>query len=246
MTDAWARPARRAVAALAFAAAALFPSMHSAASSASPRDALPRPGERLPAPVRLPHCAMPIVEWRPTAALPDETTMSERALAVVDESCRRAFDRYADFLRARGLPHAAPRTDELPSLSLLPANVALDGREPRALNDVNARFEAVAPGCCYWGLYVESIHHLFLRNDPLTRDAAGVLGPNPRFIRTITHEIGHVLSDAYGVWASVPYDRQHDEDLAEDFVAFLGMTFPVESSAEDLAAHRSGAVAARP
>jgi hypothetical protein len=188
---------------------------------------------------------MPIVEWRSSAALPEETSMSARALEVVDDACKRAFDRYGDFLRARGLPQSRVKPDELPALSLLPANVALDGREPRALNDVNERFEAVAPGCCYWGLYVESIHHLFVRNDPLTRDVAGVLGPNPRFIRTLTHEIGHVLSDAYGVWSSVAYDRQHDEDLAEDFVAYLGMTFPVESSAEDLALHRSGAVAAR-
>jgi hypothetical protein len=171
--------------------------------------------------------------------------MSQGALDVVDGACRRAFERYADFLRSRGLSAGPARAQELPSLSLLPANVALDGRDPRALNDVEARFEAVAPGCCYWGLYVESIHHVFLRNDPLTRDGDGALGPNPRFIRTFTHEIGHVLSDAYGVWTVLPYDRQRDEDLAEAFVAFLGMTFPVESSAEDLALHRPEPVTAR-
>ena len=47
----------------------------------------------------------------------------------------------------------------------------LDGKSLRALNDLPSRFEAVAPGCCYWGLYVDSLNHLFLRNDPLIKDA---------------------------------------------------------------------------
>jgi len=96
----------------------------------------------------------------------------------------------------------------------------------------------VAPGCCYWGLYVDSLNHLFLRNDPLIRNAAGVLVPNPRFVRTLTHEISHVLSSRLGVWDVLGYDRQQDEDLAEEFVAYMGMSFPAESSAEDLAYHR--------
>ena len=123
-------------------------------------------------------------------------------------------------------------------MSFLPANVALDGTSPRALNDMPSRFEAVAPGCCYWGLYVESLHHLFLRNDPLTRGRSGAVSPNPRFVRTMTHEISRVLSSLLGGWSVVPYDRQRDEDLAEAFVAYMGMRFPAESSAEDLAYHR--------
>ncbi len=57
-------------------------------------------------------------------------------------------------------------------------------------------------------------------------------------MRTLTHEISHVLSSRLGVWDIVGYDRERDEDLAEDFVAFMGMRFPAESSAEDLALHR--------
>ncbi len=180
---------------------------------------------------------MPIVEWRPTSSLAAETTPSELALAVVDEACAKAFDRYDAFLRAQHLPQPRPTPGVLPAMSFLPANVALDGASPRALNDVPSRFEAVAPGCCYWGLYVESLHHLFLRNDPLTRDRSGAVSPNPRFVRTLTHEISHVLSSLLGVWSVVPYDRQRDEDLAEAFVVYMGMTFPVESSTEDLALH---------
>jgi hypothetical protein len=121
---------------------------------------------------------------------------------------------------------------------MLPGNTLLDGKSPRALNDLPSRFEAVAPGCCYWGLYVDTLNHLFLRNDPLIRDGNGALVPNPRFVRTLTHEISHILSSRLGVWDVIGYDRQHDEELAEDFVAFMGMRYPAESSAEDLAYHR--------
>ncbi|MGO9834073.1 MAG: hypothetical protein ACLP1X_07660 [Polyangiaceae bacterium] len=182
---------------------------------------------------------MPIVEWRPTSALPLETTPSARALAVLDETCRRAFDHYGAFLRSKNLPQPQAQPADLPAISLLPGNVALDGKSPRALNDLPSRFEAVAPGCCYWGLYVESINHLFVRNDPLTRDSSGSIEPNPRFVRTLTHEISHVLSSRLGVWSVVGYDRQRDEDLAEAFVAYMGMSFPTESSNQDLALHRT-------
>jgi hypothetical protein len=201
-------------------------------------DALPRPAEQLPQPIWLPHCQMRIVEWRTTAALRSETTASDAALAVLDDTCRDAFEHYEAFLQSKHLPRLRPRPESLPAISLLPGNTLLDGKAARALNDMPSRFESVAPGCCYWGLYVDSLNHLFLRNDPLTRDAGGTLSANPRFVRTLTHEISHVLSARLGVWDAIGYDRQHDEDLAEAFVAFMGMHFPAESSAEDLAYHR--------
>jgi hypothetical protein len=218
----------------------------SSGHSSSRWDALPRIDEQLAQPIRLPHCGMPIVEWRATPELGAETTASDRALAVVDETCRSAFERYGAFLRSRDIPQSRTEPEALPAVSVLPANVALDGRTPRALNDVTSRFEAVAPaGCCYWGLYVDSLDHLFLRNDPLTIDSTGTLRPNPRFVRTLTHEISHVLSSALGVWSVVPYDRALDERLAEEFVAFMGVAAPVESSTEDLAFHRAQSVTSR-
>jgi len=201
-------------------------------------DALPSSGERLSEAIWIPHCGMRIIEWRPTSALRVETTPGEQALAVLDDTCRQVFDHYGDFLRAKRLPHMRAVPDVLPTVSLLPGNVLLDGKSLRALNDLPSRFEAVAPGCCYWGLYVDSLNHLFLRNDPLIKSAGGKLEPNPRFVRTLTHELSHVLSSRLGVWDVVGYDRQRDEDLAEEFVTFMGMRFPAESSAEDLAYHR--------
>ncbi len=209
-------------------------------------DALPRTSERLSHPIWLPHCGMRIVEWRSTAALRAETTMSEEAFGVIDRTCRDAFARYGEFLRARRLPRLRGKPDVLPAISLLPGNTMLDGKAPRSLNDLPTRFEAVAPGCCYWGLYVDSLNHLFLRNDPLIKDESGKLTANPRFVRTLTHEMSHVLSSRLGVWDVVGYDRQRDEDLAEDFVSFMGMPFPAESSAEDLAYHRGRSPRGRP
>ncbi len=201
-------------------------------------DALPRVDERLAQPIWLPHCGMRIVEWRSTAALRTETAPSDQALATIDETCRDAFERYGEFLRAKKLPRLHAQPDVLPAISMLPGNTLLDGKSGRALNDIPSRFEAVAPGCCYWGLYVDSLNHLFLRNDPLIKDPDGAMVANPRFVRTLTHEISHVLSARLGVWDIVGYDRQRDEDLAEEFVSYMGMRFPAESSAEDLAYHR--------
>jgi hypothetical protein len=92
---------------------------------------------------------MRIVEWRPTVVLRSETLPSDEALAVIDDTCRDAFNRYDDFLRSRKLPRLHVQPDVLPAISLLPGNTLLDGKTPRALNDLPTRFEAVAPGCCY-------------------------------------------------------------------------------------------------
>jgi hypothetical protein len=201
-------------------------------------DALPQSNEQMEQPVYLPHCAMKVVEWRSTSALKAETAPTEQAYATLDDTCRDAYGQYLGFLRSKKLPRLRDRPVSLPAISLLPGNVLLDGKSLRALNDLPSRFEAVAPGCCYWGLYVDSLNHLFLRNDPLIKGSEGTLVPNPRFVRTLTHEISHVLSARLGVWDAVGYDRQRDEDLAEEFVAYMGMHFPAESSAEDLDFHR--------
>jgi hypothetical protein len=228
----------RLLACATLAVVAFFAAPSAGRPAATRFDALPRAGERLPKPIWLPHCGMRIVEWRSTAALRPETTVSDAALEVIDDACRDAFAHYSAFLREKRLPRLRGDPDTLPAISLLPGNTLLDGKAPRALNDLPTRFEAVAPGCCYWGLYVDSLNHLFLRNDPLVRDDAGELVPNQRFVRTLTHEISHILSSRLGVWDVVGYDRQRDEDLAEDFVSYMGMRFPAESSAEDLVMHR--------
>jgi hypothetical protein len=232
------RHSSRLLALATLAALALFATPSDGRPQATRFDALPRATERLVQPLWLPHCGMRVVEWRPTSALQAETAVSEKALAVIDDTCEVAIGRYSAFLRARKLPLLRNRAEVLPTISLLPGNTLLDGKATRALNDLPTRFEAVAPGCCYWGLYVDSLNHLFLRNDPLLRGEEGELVANPRFVRTLTHELSHILSSRLGVWDILGYNRDRDEALAEDFVAFMGMRFPAESSAEDLALHR--------
>jgi hypothetical protein len=216
----------------------------SAGTTGSRIDALPRAAEKLARPIVLPECGMTVVEWRSTAELLAETTPSDAARALMEQTCRDAFARYGDFLRAKKLGSLRSRPDRMPTISLLPGNSLLGGKAERALNDLVSRFGAVAPRCCYWGLYVDSLNHLFLRNDPLVRDASGALVPNPQFVRTMTHEISHILSSHLGVWDVVGYDTQKDEALAEDFVSYMGITIPPQSSAEDLAFHRVLAAAA--
>jgi len=206
-------------------------------SSITSLDALPLAQERLSQPVWLPHCGMQVVEWRASPALRAETSLGQQGLSVIDATCRDVFARYRDFLQVEGLKQVRLEPINLPTLSLLPGNVLLDGKSLRALNDLGSRFEAVAPGCCYWGLYVESLNHIFMRNDPLVRTNDGRLEPNLRFVRTLTHELSHVLSSRLGVWTAGSFDRERDESLAEKFVAFMGLRFPVESSSEDLDFH---------
>jgi hypothetical protein len=211
----------------------------SAGTPVSRIDALPRAAEMLARPILLPQCGMKIVEWRSTAELHEETSPSDAARALMEQTCKDAFGRYGDFLRASKLGSLRSHPASMPTISMLPGNSLLGGKETRALNDLPSRFGAVAPRCCYWGLYVDSLDHLFLRNDPLVRSAEGALVPNPQFVRTLTHEISHILSARLGVWDVVGYDVQRDEALAEEFVTFMGITSPPQSSAEDLKFHRA-------
>lgn len=199
-------------------------------------DALPSRAEQLAQPLGLPHCnGMKIVEWRSTSAFADETSPSPEALKVIDGACQQALARYPEFLREKGLGPSKRTAGTFPSMSLLPGNVLLDGKDPRSLNDLPGRFGAVTKRCCYWGLYVDGLDHLFVRNDPLTRDKEGKLVPNPRFLRTFQHELAHVLNARLGVLDLIGNQRSKDEELAEDYVTFLGFDFPTESSSDDLA-----------
>jgi hypothetical protein len=198
-------------------------------------DALPRPRELLPHPIPTRHCGV-IVEWKATDLFREETTPSAQAIGELDDACHTAIDRYPEFLRHSHVPYARTTPPSMPPMSLLPGNVLVDGKDARNLNDLPGRFAAVTERCCYWGLYVDSINHLFVRNDPLIRDShSGELHANPRFLRTFYHELAHVLNARLGVLQWI--DRQRDEELAEEFVAYLGITFSTESSSEDLAFH---------
>ncbi len=161
-------------------------------------DALPRASERLQEPdTWLPHCKMRIVEWRPTAALRAETTMSEQALQVMDDTCQNAFGRYAEFLRARRLPRLRGEPDVLPTISLDPGNTLLDGKSPRALNDLPTRFEAVAPGMLLLGSLRRSAHESVRPQRPPHQERQRRAGGEPA-VRAHAHSRDLARAEALG------------------------------------------------
>jgi hypothetical protein len=200
--------------------------------------ALPTAAERLPQAIVLPHCGgARIVEWKATGTLMAETQPNADAIAMIDEVCRRAMSEYPAFLKSRNIVPRRSAPDAMPEFSLLPGNALRDGMRSRNLNDLPGRFGGVVAKCCYWGLYVDGLRHVFMRNDPLVRDAkSGEVHRNPRFLRTLVHELGHILSARMGVW-DLAHDRDRDEALAEEFVDFYGIRAPVDSAEDDLVAH---------
>ncbi|MGH7272666.1 MAG: hypothetical protein ACREJ3_19725, partial [Polyangiaceae bacterium] len=74
---------------------------------------------------------MSVVEWRATPALRAETSPSHAAYAVIDDTCRRAFARYREFLAVEKLPRLRDVAENMPAISLLPGNVLLDGKSER-------------------------------------------------------------------------------------------------------------------
>jgi hypothetical protein len=238
------------VALLGFVVAALFIAP-GAPAGVSTNNALPTAAERLAQPIVLAHCGgARIVEWRATATLMAETQPSADAVALIDATCRRAMEMYPAFLRSRALVPRRAAPDAMPAFSLLPGNALRDGTRARNLNDLPGRFGGVVAKCCYWGLYVDALRHVFMRNDPLVRDArSGELRTNPHFLRTLVHELGHILSARVGIW-DLAHERDRDEALAEDFVDYYGIRAPVDSAEDDLVAHgdkpkNAGELAAR-
>lgn len=178
----------------------------------------PRVEERLPLPVALdcPGDAR-VVEWKASPLRGSLTGPTQEGQAVLSAICRNAVRTYPDFLRSRGL-HFRMAPLRL-NLVLLPANPAVDGTEPRNINDAKGRFAHIAPGCCYWGIYGGgSLGWLYMRNDPL-QVQDGVVVPHDHFNATMTHELAHALNRAWQV--SDPNDAEADEALAAGFVDYL-------------------------
>lgn len=204
-----------------------------AAPGATPPSAvaLPVATEKLPEQITLSECPrLRIVEWRATSTLP-YTAKSDAGVAVIEKACKLALARYPAFLKSKGLSftRAALSVD----VALMPANTILEGKDPRNLNDTKGRFQVVQPTCCSWGIFDAPLSFLFLRNDPVY-DRGGVISTNKFFVRTLLHEMAHVLNDKWQVKTRhFPGNDQRDEEIAEEWVSFLGIRYKTESSSED-------------
>lgn len=160
-----------------------------------------------------------VVEWKASPLRGSLTGPTQEGYAVLSGICRNAILSYPAFLRSLGM-----RFEVAPlrlSLVVLPANPALDGKEPRNMNDAKGRFSHLATGCCYWGIFGGgSPGWLYLRNDPL-RVQNGVVVPHDHFNATMTHELAHALNRAWRVSELNGFDGPGDESLAVRFVDYL-------------------------
>jgi hypothetical protein len=196
----------------------------------------PTSQERLPQPVPLACAGLRVIEWRPSTAMPVATALSTQGIQEMNRLCEMAIRRYPEFMRANGLRFALAPLEV--DISLIPANMMMDGAEPRNMNDTAGRFRVVQPKCCSWGIWDTPTHSLFLRNDPVYFTKTGPLA-NKYFGRTMVHEMMHVLNSFYNARALNGFGETRDEQLAEEFVGYLGFDFKTESSAQDFASKRA-------
>lgn len=63
---------------------------------------------------------------------------------------------------------------------------------------------------------------------------AGKASANKYWRRTFLHEIAHILNRFWRVDELNQIGRARDEELAEEWIAFLGIQYGTETSAEDL------------
>lgn len=190
--------------------------------------ALPRSNERLAQPIST-SCGLKIVEWRGTSSLP-YTVKTEEGVKVIEQACKLAVAKYPDFLKSKKLSFSQESFSV--EMALMPANSLLEGKLPRNLNDTAGRFQVVQPNCCSWGIYDAPTSFLFLRNDPVETDSVTT---NKYFVRTLLHELAHVMNDKWHVRErNFPGNLDRDEEIAEEWVSYLGIKYRTESSYEDL------------
>jgi hypothetical protein len=207
------------------------PSLAASAASAPSSSAAPLPSERLAAPILI--CdAVQVIEWR--ASRHFASGASPDAVKALSQLCKKAIENYPAFLAHKRFKHE--RRPLRIDVSLLPANILLDGKESRNLNDVPFRFHDSVNNCCYWGLYVDVSNALYLRNDVITM-VDGKASIYSRFARTFFHEMGHVMNHQWRVRElNLAGGQDRDEVLTEEWVTWLGYQFKTESSEDDLTA----------
>ena len=195
--------------------------------------------ERLAQPLEVDGCPMSIVEWKPTPGQAITTSASPQALDYIGRLCRLAIERYPVFaarVYEYNVPPEALGTIHV-TASFLPANIFLDGKGYRNLNDFAFRFASVKDNGFIWGYYHFQPRHVFLRNDVLARTTIGtdVACPHELFKRTFLHEMGHVLNHQWGLLdAKLGSGAEADERVADEFVTWLGFDADPGSSADAL------------
>jgi hypothetical protein len=212
-------------------------------------DMAPLSEERLTQPLPIDGCPLTIVEWKTSSSQPSTTSRSPEALAYIGRLCKTALEKYPQFVESRYDYHV-PRLLKASvhaTASILPANVLLDGKQYRNLNDFAYRFSTVKEGGWLWGYYHYRMRHVFLRNDILAQSSAQLASnsggpisttcPHEMFRRTFLHEMAHVLNHQWGLLETKLGNRvDSDEHVANEFVTWLGLDSNAGSSADALPA----------
>jgi uncharacterized protein YcfL len=194
----------------------------SAYCSAKPKSFLPTKQELLKDPITLESCnGIQVVEWKQSKFNKVNFDRSE-VKSILNETCKDVFVKYSKFIKLRFNEDVV-----IPKLnvkaSFLPANIFLDGRESRNLNDSDRFIDLRHPGdCCVWGVYIYTSKVLFLREDMFFNNGQKEL--NPFFIKTFIHEITHVLNNFTSVKINfLDLSDQKDEDLVLDFLRSMDL-----------------------
>lgn len=183
--------------------------------------AYPKQSELLPNAITFTNCPdVSIVEWKSNSVGSELNDDSKKAF---EAACQIAFDKFPVFLKEKYNITFNKKSFSIKA-SVLPANPYYDGKKIRNLNDSNYRFSSIRKKdeCCYWGFFMHSSNHLFIRNDIyVIKDNKKLL--NKKFMETVIHELIHVQTDKFKI--NINYfdgSDEKDEKLAQEFTTWLG------------------------
>lgn len=168
-----------------------------------------------------------IVEWRPTPGFALSTSYSANALQLLNQTCQKAVNNFYSFLIKEGW-HLPKKDNFAQSIALMPANLQRHGADYRNLNDSFFRFfsrtkeyDEDGDVIAIWGYQQRAINYIYIRNDVYLDDGKHF---NSRFVTIFSHELGHALSNYYGVYSLHKGNKNNaDERLAVRFTKFLNV-----------------------
>jgi hypothetical protein len=173
----------------------------------------PLPHERIE-PIRLEKTCAGVTVVESQGGLP-----SPGARRTLQSVCSLAFARFPSFLRMHKL--------RVPEKVALEADVSLldVGSGPRQLNDPKRFADCGIPthpdGRPYllYGYYARITRHILVRNDLLVRKQ-----PHRVTMRSFAHELFHAMTSQNGIDLQLRRPQEdHEERLAREFTAFLGL-----------------------
>ena len=208
----------------------LIPAIAIADTNNSDYSPLPKKNEILETPIHFDGCSQfIIVEWKSSSYSLENTTNSPQNLVYFNSLCKIALEKYPEFIKKKFGEDVSPEIRV--NVSVLPANIAHDGKEFRNLNDMTYRFSSEWKGeCCFWGFYSHKLNHLFIRND-VSIGSGSSIQLNDKFKRTFLHEFCHAQIDQSGIKAKFLHNsNEEDEKLVIEYITYLGMNPKTETS----------------